>query len=119
MKEYLADSVFLPYLNNEKAHSNAALNKQRFTALNGVMMVEFLHDTMIYPKETAVFGSHDTKGTLITMEQQPLYINDTFGLKTMNEAGKVKKIYIDGDHLQFSNSDITNTFVPFLKNGLA
>ena len=83
IKDYLADSVFLPMLNNEKDHPLSAFNKTRFLSLNGIMMVEFLKDTMIYPKETAVFASHDDTGkTLIPMEQQPIYLNDAFGLKT-------------------------------------
>lgn len=53
------------------------------------MMVEFSKDTMIYPKETAHFGSLDEKGNHIPMEQQDLYINDSFGLKTLNEAKKI------------------------------
>lgn len=119
MSWYLEDSVFLPFLNNEKTHSKFASNKTRFTGLNAYMMVEFLKDTMIYPKETAIFGSHDTDGTtLLTMEQQPIYLSDAFGLKTMNTAGKIKKIFIDGEHLRFSEADIKNTFIPFLKNGL-
>jgi len=93
MVNYLADSVFLPYLNNEKTNNNEAGNKGRTININGFMMVEFLKDTMIYPKETAVFGSYAADGkTLLTMEQQPVYINDTFGLKTLDTAGKIKKI---------------------------
>ena len=53
------------------------------------------------------------------MEDQDIYTNDTFGLKTMNESGKVKVVLVEGDHLQFSKADISNTFVPFLINGLA
>ena len=116
---YLKDSVFLPFLNNEEQHAKYALNKERFTNLNSVMLVEFLKDTMIYPKETAQFGSLDDKKNPIKMEDQDIYKNDTFGLKTMNESGKIKVVTIDGDHLRFSKEDITNTFVPFLINGLA
>jgi len=80
ISSYLSDSVFLPYLNNEKTHANYVLNKARTSSLNGFMMVEFLKDTMIYPKETAVFGSYDINGNLLTLEQQPVYTNDSFGL---------------------------------------
>lgn len=118
VSEYLKDSVFLPYLNNEKQHDKFVLNKDRFTNLDSIMLVEFTKDTMIYPKETALFGAYDADGKLTTMEDQDLYKSDAFGLKTKNEAGKVKTIQIEGDHLRFSKSDITGTFVPFLKNGI-
>jgi len=32
----------------------------------------------------------------------------------MNDAGKVQWVSIDGDHLQFSQSDIDDYFIPFL-----
>lgn len=41
LESYLKDSVFLPFLNNEEQHAKYDLNKERFTALNSVMLVEF------------------------------------------------------------------------------
>lgn len=67
---YVKGSVFLPALNNEVSKSakadpvrdDAAKNrKDRFSALNGAMLVMFTEDTMIYPKETAHFRSMDPK----------------------------------------------------------
>ena len=69
LKNYLADSVFLPYLNNEKQHPKYELNAKRFKSLNGMLMIEFTKDTMIFPKESEVFGSHDSEGNLLTMEE--------------------------------------------------
>ena len=81
MEKYLKKSVFLPMLNNEKNHEDYNRNKERFVNLNAIMLVEFTNDTMIHPKETAIFGSDDGKGNLINMEDQEVYKNDTFGLK--------------------------------------
>jgi palmitoyl-protein thioesterase len=50
---YLKDSVFLPYVNNEKNATNEISSK--FSSLNGAMLIMFSKDTMIYPKETAWF----------------------------------------------------------------
>lgn len=56
MKEYLKDSVFLPYLNNEDGTVDAAAsNKARFSALNNLMLVMFTEDSMVYPKESEWF----------------------------------------------------------------
>lgn len=71
-----------------------------------MMLVEFLQDGMIYPKETSIFGSLDSKGEMIKMADQPIYTTDSFGLKTMNEAGKISVFTVDADHLQFSKADI-------------
>jgi palmitoyl-protein thioesterase len=62
MKDYLEDSVFLPYLNNEKQHDRFDLNKERFTKVNGMMLVMFNKDSMIYPPATAHFNSYDLDG---------------------------------------------------------
>jgi len=51
---------------------------------------------------------------LVPFTESDFYLNDTLGLKTLNEAGRIQFVSVDGDHLQFSTSDINNTIVPFL-----
>jgi len=53
LKTYLADSVFLPYVNNEKNYT--ASIKERFSSLNGALLVMFSEDTMVFPKESEWF----------------------------------------------------------------
>lgn len=56
MKKYLEDSVFLPYVNNEKGDAADMLaRKTRFAALNGLMPVMFTEDSVVYPKESEWF----------------------------------------------------------------
>ena len=69
---------------------------------------------MVYPKESEWFQQLDSDGNVQALEDSDFYKNDTLGLKTLNEAKKVQFVSIDGDHLQFSSSDITDTFIPFL-----
>jgi hypothetical protein len=48
----------LPALNNEKTQGKGVfsqLKSQRFSDLNGALLIKFSEDTMIYPKETAWF----------------------------------------------------------------
>jgi len=52
MAKYLKDSVFLPKLNGEISISGTSA-KERFIALNGIMLVMFSEDTMIHPKTTS------------------------------------------------------------------
>jgi palmitoyl-protein thioesterase len=56
----------------------------------------------------------DEHYNLLALEDSDWYKNDVLGLKTLNEAGKVTFSSVDGDHLQFSQSDIDNTIIPFL-----
>ena len=46
--------------------------------------------------------------------QTPLYIEDWIGLKTLDEAGRVKYISVPGNHLGISRSDMQKYVVPYL-----
>ena len=114
--QYLAGSVFLPHLNNEEDdEATQADRKSRFSALNGALLMMFTEDTMVYPKESEWFQTLDDKDkSVVPLEDSDFYKNDLIGLKALNEAKKVQFVSIDGDHLQFSKTDITDTFIPFL-----
>jgi len=64
IETYLADSVFLPYANNEKALNYSSSIYDRFTSLNSAALVMFSNDTMIYPKETAWFAELQADGSI-------------------------------------------------------
>jgi palmitoyl-protein thioesterase len=113
LDSYLKDSCFLPYINNEET-SKSDTYKERFSSLDGLMLVAFTEDTMVYPHESEWFWQMDAQGNLLKLEETDFYNEDWIGLKSLDEAGKVQFISVDGDHLQFSQSDVTNTFVPFL-----
>ena len=115
MNTYLKDSVFLPYVNNEEGDATVeSTQKQRFSDLNGLLLMMFNEDTVVYPKESEWFQSYDENMNLLPVEETDFYQNDYLGLKTLNEAGKITFSSVDGDHLQFSTDDIDNTIVPFL-----
>jgi hypothetical protein len=48
------------------------------------------------------------------MEQSDWYLDDNLGLKTLNEAGRVKLLHMPGDHDGFSLDEATSMFVPAL-----
>ena len=114
-KQYLAGSVFLPHLNNEEDdETTKAARKDRFTALNGALLMMFTEDTMVYPKESEWFQQLNADGTVQPLEESDFYTQDYLGVKTLNEANKIQFVSVVGDHLQFTEADITNTIVPFL-----
>lgn len=90
--KYVKSSVFLPTLNDEWAMTSefSALRKNRFTALNNVMLVKFEDDHVIYPKETAWFQSLDRDGkTVLPLNATHFYSEDYIGVRELNEAGKI------------------------------
>jgi palmitoyl-protein thioesterase len=78
------------------------------------MAVMFDKDTMVYPKESEWFQGLNNATEVVPLEDSDWYKSDAIGLKTLNEAKKVQFVKIEGDHLQFTAEDITNTFIPFL-----
>ena len=48
------------------------------------------------------------------IEDSAFYKDDLIGLRSLIEAGKVEYVSIVGDHLEFSEADIDNYFIPFL-----
>ena len=78
------------------------------------MFIMFANDTMIYPKETAWFWQLQADESITPVTETDFYKNDLIGLKTLNEAGKVKFVEWIGDHLQFSYEQIQNVLAPFL-----
>lgn len=115
MTQYYKDSVFLPYANAEDGtDEQKAAVKAKFTSLNAVMLTMFTEDSVVYPRQSEWFYQLDDDYNVLTLDQTTWYNDDVLGLKTLNEAGKVTFNSIEGDHLQFSDADITNTFVPFL-----
>jgi len=87
--KYEKDSVFLSHLNNETT-SPVPVEKTNFSNLNGLMLVMFTEDTMVYPKESEWFQTLDSKDNkVVPLEDSDFYKNDLIGLKALNEAKKV------------------------------
>ena len=52
------------------------------------------------------------------MEQTQIYVKNTFGLKTLDESGRLEKFVIDGVHLEFKQNHIQNIMVKALQKWL-
>lgn len=50
------------------------------------------------------------------MLQTKLYTEDWIGLKTLDDAGKVKFVSVPGNHLGISRSDMKKYIVPYLED---
>ena len=101
--EFEAGAIFLPDINNEDGTVNATLTKN-FESLQSICLVKALNDTVVIPNDSEWFGyfqnnSYDLKwGTT----DAPWYIDNWFGLKTLDLKKTLFFNTTDGDHLQFS-----------------
>ncbi|KAI5647483.1 hypothetical protein M9H77_33488 [Catharanthus roseus] len=105
---------FLPKLNNE-IHMNETY-KKRFESLHNLVLIMFEQDEVLVPRETSLFGyfPDGSWDTVLPVEETKLYKEDWIGLKTLNEAGKVKFVNVTGHHLEISVSDIKKYVLPYL-----
>lgn len=115
---YLEDCKYLPTLNNEINATRNSTYKERFASLENLVLIMFEQDTVLVPKETAWFGYYPDGSfdTVLSPNKTELYIEDWIGLKTLDEAGKVKFINVSGGHLDISESDLKEYVIPYLLN---
>lgn len=82
-------------------------------------MVKFLNETIVEPKESEWFEFYSPGQTkdIVALKDSPIYKQDWLGLKQLDEAGKLKLISTEGDHLQFNLRWFQKNIVePFLKD---
>lgn len=63
------------------------------------------------------FGCYKTEDEVMPMEERDVYMNDLFGLKTLDEANKIIKLTVPGvHHLEWHKTlkVIDNYILPFL-----
>lgn len=116
--EYREKSVFLSDINNEKSPRNESY-KTNLVKLSNLVLVKFLNETIVEPKESEWFEFYapgQTK-TIVSLKDSPIYTEDWIGLKQLDQAGKLKLLGVEGDHLQFNLKWFQKNIVePYLKN---
>ncbi|KAK4266716.1 hypothetical protein QN277_023602 [Acacia crassicarpa] len=115
---YINGCKFLPKLNNEIMNMKNYTYKQRFASLENLVLIMFEQDNVLIPRETSWFGYYPDGAfyPVLPAQETKLYREDWIGLKTLDEAGKVKFINVSGNHLEISVGDMKKYIVPFLKN---
>jgi len=103
-QEYRNSSIFLADINQE----NVVVPSYRdnLANLTNLVLVKFLQDTMVIPRESAWFGFY-TPGQdkeITNLQNSTLYTEDRLGLKALDLAGRLHFLSIDADHLQVSDA---------------
>ncbi|CAH8277961.1 unnamed protein product [Arabidopsis lyrata] len=118
INEYLESSKYLPKLNNEIPDQRNQTYKDRFTILQNLVLVKFQDDEIITPNDSTWFGFYPEGEfePLLSPNQTKLYTEDWIGLKTLDDAGKVKFVSVAGGHLNMADQDVVKHVVPYLQN---
>ncbi len=115
LDRYTDSKSLLLDINNQG--ENIDINaKNRFSSLDLLILIAFRRDTMISPKESAHFGEYDEKHKVVDMKDTDIYKNDLFGLKTLDEANKIKKFWVDEVHCNYNFVDIDMYIIPYIRD---
>ena len=98
---YMKGSTFLADINNERTKNLDYIN--RLQKLKSFVMVKFMNDTIVVPRESQWFGFYKPGQDveLQTLEDSDLFIKDKLGLQQMKTDGKLIYLATEGNHLQF------------------
>uniref|UniRef100_T1IZX6 palmitoyl-CoA hydrolase n=1 Tax=Strigamia maritima TaxID=126957 RepID=T1IZX6_STRMM len=110
-KLFLKKSKFLPKINNLVDHPDYTEYKKNFLRLNNMILIGGDKEEVIIPWQTTLAGFYDKDLNIVPMEEQygwlyvlnlsshlQIYINDTFGLRTLDERGGLILVNISGVH---------------------
>lgn len=89
--------ILLPDLNQMNQIKD--VYKQKFQSLNSFVMVMFLNDSVIIPKESAHFAYFNENMELVQLEGQELWKDDLLGLQRLNVQGKLIRTTLSGSHV--------------------
>ncbi|TRY96749.1 hypothetical protein DNTS_009613 [Danionella cerebrum] len=93
---YLKSSSFLAPLNGEVQNPNSQEWRDNFLRVQKVVLIGGQDDGVITPWQSSLFGFYDENEMVVDMENQNWYLNDAFGLKTLNMKGAVVKCVLPG-----------------------
>ncbi|MEJ1271061.1 palmitoyl-protein thioesterase 2 [Cricetulus griseus] len=86
---YLNASSFLALINGERDHPNATAWRKNFLRVGRLVLIGGPDDGVITPWQSSFFGFYDANETVLEMEEQPVYLRDSFGLKTLLARGAI------------------------------
>jgi len=121
---FLDYAIFLPDINNLREVKNQTY-KQNLLSLSNFVMTYSDVDLVVQPAESAWFWvyQNDSHSQVITLAEQPLYIEDWLGLRALNETGRLHMYTMPCPHngIPFPGCQIYfNEFtLPYLNNTLS
>ena len=113
--EYRKKCVFLADINQENTVNPDY--KHRISNLSNFVMVKFLEDTMVQPRESEWFGFYkeNQDKEIVSLFDSPIYTEDKLGLKSLNNTGRLHFLGAPWDHLQMTEDwFMANLVSPFV-----
>ena len=85
---YRENNIFLPNINNDGTFNQTY--KDNMLSLENFVMVQFMNDTVVIPRESEWFGFYapGQDSEILPLEDSPLYIEDWLGLQELDNTGR-------------------------------
>ncbi|XP_068069877.1 lysosomal thioesterase PPT2 isoform X2 [Danio rerio] len=96
IEKYLKYSVFLAPLNGEVKNAKSKAWRKNFLRIKTMVLLGGPDNEVIKPWQSSMFGFYDSDENVIDMEHQDFYVNDAFGLKTLNRREAIVKCIVPG-----------------------
>ncbi|NWV40080.1 PPT2 thioesterase, partial [Grantiella picta] len=93
---YLNNSDFLALLNDERLNPNASEWKKNLLRIERLVLIGGPDDGVITPWQSSLFGFYDANETVRDMESQPVFLQDTFGLRSLWARGALGGCSVPG-----------------------
>lgn len=112
---YLKHSRWLADLNNDRAEK-VPQYRQHMLQLERYVLVEATSDTVVTPHVSESHGAFawGSQGRMLNLRETDGYLEDSIGLRTLDEAGKLWLLTYEGDHLGFSEEFWSEQILPHL-----
>ena len=110
-------SNFLPYVNNEIRTDNSTGFRNGILKLKKMVLVGGPQDGVITPWQSSHFGFFDNNEEVVPIYDRPVFLNDTIGLKTLNDSGRLTILQVPNVHhfdWQLKLHVIQQVLIPYL-----
>ncbi|XP_050426415.1 lysosomal thioesterase PPT2 homolog [Adelges cooleyi] len=110
---YLKYSKYLPVINNELTTANSENYKRGITKLKKMILIGGPDDGVISPWQSSQFAVLNKDDELVAVTERLIYKDDTFGLKTLDEQGKLLVFTVDGisHHEWYKDDSVIDNFL--------
>lgn len=101
LDRYYKANIFLPDLNQEGPFITLKKEyRERLLSLERLVLVRFINDTIIKPRDSAWFSFFDESGQIKDIHDQDWYKNDTLGIKSLDASDRIEFLSLPGTHMQ-------------------
>jgi palmitoyl-protein thioesterase len=118
LEKYLIKCSYLPFINNEIVHPLSLQYKNRILSLKNFIIIWSPNDDTIYPVESAKFSFFDRDFNVIPLRDTLIYIDDTLGLKKLNNDNRLHIHKTNCTHTQHRDPICFPQLYDILKNYL-